>query len=450
MKVRLPEDTLVNVPARTLSSFDAVALILGVVIGAGIFKTPSVVAANAGSVEAVVLFWLLGGALSFIGALCYAELTTTYPDAGGDYHFLRKAFGRGPAFLFAWARSSVIQTGSIAMLAFIVGDYATAAFRTGSAASPWYAAAVIGLVTAVNLAGIRQGKLLQNLLTLAIVLGLLSVVLVGLSLQPAEGGGRGAAAVPGRAMVFVLLTYGGWNEAAYISAEIRNVERNMTRILFLSIALITTLYVAVNVVYLKGLGLAGTAGSGAVAADLMRRAAGENGALLISLLIVVAAVSTLNAVVITGARTTYALGRDFTVLRVLGRWKDREGSPAPALLLQAGIALMLVALGALTRSGFSTMVEYTAPVFWFFFLLVGIALFVLRRTEPARPRPFRVPLYPFTPIVFCVFCLYMLRSSFQYAGLGAVTGLAVLAAGLPLMYLALKRERGELRDDLRE
>lgn len=428
-------------PARTLSSVDAVAIIVGVVIGAGIFKTPSLVAASAGSAHAVVLFWLLGGALSFVGALCYAELTTTYPDSGGDYYFIRRAFGSGPAFLFAWARSTVIQTGSIAMLAFIIGDYAAALFGTGTGSSPWYAAAAVAGLTGINVAGIRQGKLLQNLLSLAIITGLVSVVLAGLSLQgPAAEQAPGMAA-PGRAMIFVLLTYGGWNEAAYLSAEIRNAERNMTRILFVSIAIITTIYIAVNVVYLKGLGLAATARSETVAADLMRTVMGESGALMISFLIVIAAVSAMNAVIITGARTGYALGRDFRFLGFLGGWREKAGAPAPALLMQAAVSLLLVALGGLTRHGFSTMVEYTAPVFWFFFLLVGIALFVLRRKDPGRHRPFRVPLYPFTPVVFCLFCIYMFQSSFRYAGAGAATGAAVLAAGLPLLYLALKQER---------
>ena len=433
-------------PARTLSPVDAVAITVGVVLGAGIFKTPSVVAAHAGSAEEVVLFWLLGGVLSFVGALCYAELTTTYPDSGGDYYFIRQAFGSSPAFLFAWARSAVIQTGSIAMLAFVIGDYAAELLGTGSTSTPWYAAGSIALLTSVNLAGIRQGKLLQNLLTLAIVLGLVSLVFAGVSLSaPRSQPAQIAMAVPGKAMIFVLLTYGGWNEAAYISAEIRNAERNMARILFFSIGIITLIYTAVNVVYLKGLGLAGTAQSPTVAADLMRLAMGESGARLISLLIVVAAASTMNAVIITGARTNYALGRDFRLLGFLGTWREQAGTPAPAFLVQAAISLLLVGLGVLTRDGFSTMVEYTAPVFWFFFLLVGIALFVLRRKEPGRHRPFRVPLYPLTPVVFCLFCLYMFQSSFRYAGAGGITGVVVLAAGLPLMHLVLKKERQQRR-----
>jgi APA family basic amino acid/polyamine antiporter len=428
-------------PAKSLSAFDAMTIIIGIVIGAGIFKTPSMVASFSGSESAVLYLWLLGGAVSFVGALCYAELATAYPDTGGDYHFINKAFGGKPAFLFAWARMTVIQTGSIAMLAFIVGDYASAVVPLGKHSVPAYAALVIVALTAVNIAGIRQGKLVQNILTGAIVLGLLSVVAAGLSLsQPAAPAPASGISVPGKAMVFVLLTYGGWNEAAYISAEIKNGERNLTRVLLLSIGIITAIYLAANLVYLKGLGLAATAGSETVAADLMRQAMGENGARFISLLIVIAVLSTMNASIITGARTNYALGRDFSLLGLLGKWQERVNAPVNALLLQSAIALLLVALGTMTRSGFSTMVEYTAPVFWFFFLLVGLSLFALRRKDPGTVRPFRVPLYPLTPVLFCLFCVYMFQSSFTYAGIGALAGIGVLLAGVPVMIVAANKK----------
>ena len=430
-------------PAKILSPVDAVAIIVGIVIGAGIFKTPSLVAANSGSESVVVLLWLLGGIISFIGGLCYAELTTSYPDTGGDYYFIRRAFGDGPAFLFAWARMAVIQTGSIAMLAFIMGDYASEVFRLGKYSSSWYAAFVILGLTTINAAGIKQGKLLQNALTAAILLGLLAIVFSGLPLERPAAAQSAATgfSVPGKAMIFVLLTYGGWNEAAYISAEVRHSERNMTRILLYSIGIITAIYIATNLVYLKGLGLDGTARSEAVAADLMRLAIGESGARFISLLIVVAAMSTMNAVIITGARTNYSLGRDFKLFRFLGKWRGASSTPVNALLVQGGVAFVLVFLGTLTRSGFSTVVEYTAPVFWFFFLLAGMSLFVLRKKDPYNKRPFKVPLYPLTPLLFCVFCAYMLQSSFFYAGAGALVGVGVLLVGMPLFYVAVNRER---------
>jgi basic amino acid/polyamine antiporter, APA family len=438
------DNGFMNAPAKTLSPFDATAIILGVVIGAGIFKTPSLVAANSGSESMVMLLWLMGGVISFVGALCYAELTTTYPDSGGDYHYIHRAFGNRPAFLFAWARMAVIQAGSIAMISFIVGDYASEVFSLGNRSSSWYAALIILALTAVNTAGIQQGKMLQNVLTSAIVLGLLMIVFSGLALAspPAEAAHASTSfSVPGKAMIFVLLTYGGWNEAAYISAEIRQTERNMTRVLLYSIGTVTLIYLAVNFVFLKGLGLSGTANSDAVAADLMRKAMGNDGAIFISLLIVTAALSTMNAAIITGARTNYALGRDFSLFAFLGRWHGSANTPVNALLLQSAIALSLVFLGSMTRSGFSTMVEYTAPVFWFFLLLVGLSIFILRRKDPGRKRPFRVPLYPLTPVLFCAFCIYMFQSSLAYTGIGALAGVGVLAAGMPVLHLAMKHEK---------
>jgi amino acid transporter len=210
----------------------------------------------------------------------------------------------------------------------------------------------------------------------------------------------------------------------------------MMHVLVLGIGIITALYVAVNLGFLHALGLAGMAGSKAVGADLMKIVFGETGAAIISLLVALAALSTINATIITGARSTYALGRDYPLFAFLGRWRPKASTPANALLAQAAIALLLIAIGSSVRSGFEAMVGYTAPVFWFFFLLVGISVFVLRRKDAARERPFRVPLYPVLPILFCLVCAYMLRSSLAYTGSGAWIGVAVLAAGVPVMLLA--------------
>lgn len=431
-------------PARrgALSVVDAISFTVGIVIGAGIFRTPSLVAANAGSARAAMLAWLAGGAASLVGALCYAELASAFPHRGGDYHFLGRAFGDRVAFLFAWSRMSVIQTGSIAMQAFLVGDYAAATFGLGSRAASLCAGAVVVALTAANIAGLRQSKRIQGALTAALVLGLALVIAAGLALAP---GGVAPAPVPaeprsvtggfGLAMIFVLLTYGGWNEAAYLSAEIGGARRNVVRALLLAIGGVTAIYLLANLAYLHGLGLPAVAGSDAPAVDLLQGAIGPAGATIIGALVIVAALSSINGTIFTGARTTYALGQRHRPLRALGRWARGADAPVGALLAQGAVALALVALGALTRDGFATMVEYTAPVFWLFFLLVGVSLFVLRRKEAAAPRPFRVPLYPVTPLVFCGVCAAMLCSSLAYTGLGALVGVAVLAAGVPLLLL---------------
>ena len=156
----------------------------------------------------------------------------------------------------------------------------------------------------------------------------------------------------------------------------------------------------------------------------------------IGLNIAIAALGSMNATIFTGARSIYALGQDYRPLSFLGRWQGGRNTPANALLVQGSIALLLVLLGAWARDGFVTMVEYTAPVFWFFFLLVGLSVFVLRTQEPERLRPFHVPLYPVTPLIFCVTCVYMLHSSLAYTGPGAVVGVGVLLAGVPLLFVA--------------
>ncbi len=422
------------------------SLIVGTVIGAGIFRTPPLVASNAGSEGQVFLAWGLGGALSLVGALCYAELATAFPDAGGDYHFLSRAFGSRLAFLFAWARLTVIQTGSISLLAFIAGDYA-ARLSIGPASPALYAGFVVVVLTGLNVAGIRPGSLTQTALTGGVVLGLLVVVGTGLTLAGAGGSSLDAPTVPisgssafGLSMVFVLLTYGGWSEAAYVSAEVEPPGRNMVRALVGSIFVVTTLYLLVNWAYLRGLGHARVAASTTVAVDLVERATGGVGAQLVSALIVLAAITSVNGTIFTGARTVYALGRDFPPFAILGRWSAETKTPVNALLIQGGIALALVGLGAWTRRGFETMVEYTAPVFWLFLLLTGASLFVLRRTVPT-PRPFPVPLYPVTPLLFCATSGYLLFASLAYTGIGALVGMIVLGiGGLVLVGFSADRE----------
>ncbi|HEX6732120.1 MAG TPA: amino acid permease [Pyrinomonadaceae bacterium] len=429
-------------PVPTLSVKDAVGIIVGIVVGAGIFRTPSLVAANVTNETSALLLWVAGGAISLVGALCYAELTTTYPHTGGDYHYLTRAYGKPFSFLFVWSRITVIQTGSLALLAFVFGDYASQLLRLGQFSSSIYSALVVISLTCLNIVGVRQGTRTQNLLTALEVASLLLVIVAGLFLiqspeaqiNPPPAAPASNAAI-GLAMVFVLLTYGGWNEAAYISAEMKG-RRDVAKALLLGISVITGLYLLVNWAYISGLGLAGMASSEAVATDLMLRATGQSGALFVSLLVAISALTSANATVITGARTNYALGRDFRLFRFLGRWQGDANTPTNSLLFQGAIALALVSIGTATRKGFSTMVEYTAPVFWFFFFMVGLSLIVLRIRDSQTPRSFRVPLYPLTPILFCASCLYMLQASLAYTGIGALVGVAVLLTGLPVLFVA--------------
>ncbi len=437
-------------PLPALSVADGVAILVGIVIGSAIFETPSLIAANVGSPAALISVWIAGALVSVLGALCWAELGSRYPDPGGDYHFLTRAFGRDLGFLYAWSRMAVIQSGSIALIAFVFGDYASQIVRIGPASSAVWAAAGVVVLTLLHLAGIHASKQGQRWLSAVQVAGVLLLIAAG-----AMGGRGGTPVAPapegggsiGLAMVFVLLTYGGWNEAAFLSAEIRDPRTNVLRVLLISVGLIAALYVMVNAVMLRTLGIEGMAASEAIGADLMRRAAGEAGAIGLSLLVVACTLASIIAMLFTGARTNYAMGRDFAMFAWLGRWRTAGDVPRNALLVQGAIILCLIGFGAASRRGFRAMVEYSAPVFWLFLFMATVSLIRLRERERRASGPrhtgFTVPLYPLTPIAFAAVCAYLFYSSVRYTGAGALAGLAVVAIG----GLLLLFERGRVREE---
>lgn len=428
-------------PRQLLSAGDGIVLICGMVIGAGIFKAPSIVAGNTSSGTEFILAWVLGGIVSLCGALVYAELSSRYPETGGEYAFLSRGMGRGVAFVFAWSRMSVIQTGAIAAVAFVFGDYASEMLRLGEKSPAIYAAIGVVALTALNVVGTLESKTLQKVMQYLLFAGLAFIAVAGLVVgSPGKPATASPQASFGLAMIFVLLTYGGWNEAAYLGGEVRDARRNMMRILVGGILTVTVLYILVNLGYLAALGLGGIRESKAVAADVMRAVVGEKGVVLLALIVCLASLTTMNAAIFTGARTTYALGRDFSTLGKLGIWRAGGSTPANALLLQGAICLVLVALSSMAPDGFTAMVAYTSPVFWTFFLLTALTLFVFRSRSAEMPL-FRVPLYPVIPLAFVGACLYMLYSSINYVrfavefGVPVLGGLAIMAAGIPLYFL---------------
>jgi amino acid transporter len=431
-------------PRASLSTLDAAAMLVGIVIGIGIFKTPSLVANFVPDETFFIGIWLLGGFVTFVGALCYAELGSSRPSAGGEYQFLKDAYGPKISVLFAWARCSVIQPGAIAAVAFVLGDYANVLFDLGTYGPAIYAVISVLLITGVNFAGTMQGKQAQLVLALLTIAAVLVVAVAGLMAgdvvrapsQPRDF----AFGAGGLAMVFVLLTYGGWNEAAYLSGELKDVKRNMSRALMLGVVVIVAAYMLINFAYLHVLGLDGLRKSNAVGADLMKIVAGQNGAIILSLVVLCTALSTLNGTIFTGARSYFALGRDVSIFHRLGIWEERGQTPANGLIVQGIIAIVLILFGSTTRDGFEHMVAYTAPVFWLFMFLVAISIIVFRTREPGRELPFRVPLYPLPPLILAAACAWMFYSALLYAGWGSIMGVVVLAIGLPLMFLQRRPE----------
>lgn len=441
-------------PKPLLSVADGVFLMIGMIIGVGIFKAPSIVAGGTSSGAEFLLAWLLGGVISLCGALVYSELAARHPETGGEYRFLERGLGSGAAFLFAWSRMTVIQTGAIVAVAFVFGDYAGQLWPLGRYGSAIYAAVAVIALTALNVAGTVPTKNLQRIMQTLLLAALLALAAAGLLAggpPPAAPPAAASGGAFGLAMIFVLLTYGGWNEAAYLGGEVREARRNMRKVLVTGILVVTAIYLLVNVGYLAALGLVGMRESKAVAADVMRLVAGDAGAAVLALIVCVSALTTMNAAIFTGARTTWAFGRDFPVFGPLGRWSAAGSTPANALLLQGAISLVLVFAGAFTPDGFSAMVAYTSPVFWTFFLLTGLTLFIFRVRATRGDLEYaetRVPLYPLVPVVFTGACLYMLWSSVDYVrnpdygpkfGAMVLAGLAVMAAGIAVYALARRR-----------
>jgi amino acid transporter len=435
-------------PRRLLSVPDGVFLVAGMVIGVGIFKLPGLVAANAGSAGQFFFAWVLGGVACLCGALVYAELASRHPDTGGEYTFLSRGFGEGAAFVFAWSRMTVIQTGAIAAVAFVFGEYASQIVSLGPQSNAIWAAICIAVLTGLNLIGTPQSKGLQKVMEVLLIVALAAIAIGGIAVggdkpAPAPSSGGSLALV----MIFVLYTFGGWNEGAYLAGEVRDARRNMVKVLGGGLLLVTTLYLLVNWGYYAALGLGGLRDSKAIAVDTMRLIAGQNAALLVALVVCVSALTTINAAIFTGARTNWALGRDYPLFAILGNWRESGSTPANALLVQAAILLILIWAGSATRDGFEAMVAYGLPVFWTFLFLTGLTLFVFRARNEGAPE-FRVPLYPVVPIAFLAMCAFMMWSSFDYVanspygpkfGYLVLAGLVVMAIGIPLYFVARRR-----------
>lgn len=410
-------------PKPVLSRFDGVMIIVGVIIGGGIFTFPPMVAGITGSVEWMYGLWIAGALLALIGALCYAELATTFPSAGGDYHFLTKAYGKDVSFFFAWARVLVITTGSIALLAFVFGDYMSRVLSLGTHSSTIYAVLVVAALTAVNILGLKESARTQNVMSSLLVLCML-IVIVGGFIVPAEGAVAAQPSAPAAtppmaaiatALLFVLFTFGGWNDAAYISSEVKGGNRSIVTVLVVAIGVVTVIYLLFVTAVLTGLGFDGLKATKAVGADVAQRALGTFGEKFVGAVVALAALTSINATLIVTARINYSLGNDWPVFRFMSHWSAKRDAPVAAYLVTSAIAIALVLLATANKSGVAFMVDYTASVFWFFILLTAVALFVLRFKYPHVPRPFKVPLYPILPMVFIGTCIFLLYRSLSWA-----------------------------------
>ncbi len=417
-----------NTPRKELSMFDSTCIIVGVIIGAGIYESAPQVAAGMGTPVRTLAIWLAGGFLAFAGALCYAELASAYPREGGDYVYLTRAYGPWSGFMFGWAQLAIVRPGDIALMAFVFGRYASSLYSPFGNSLPVYAAAAVAVFTLINILGVTQGKWTQNILTVVKALGLFAIVVVGFLGNRAEAA---AAAQPQPfemaglklALIYVLFTYGGWNEMAYVAAEVRNPKKNIVRALITGTVTVTILYILINGAFLHTLGQDKTAASEAVAVDTVSTALSdpaqaeaesalpETVSRLIAVLICISALGAVNGLVLTGARITYALGADHREFRIFGVWDAQRGSPVRALLAQGLLAIIII----IFAESFIDTIIYNAPVYWLFTLGTALSVFTLRRKDADIERPYRITGHPVTTIIFILCCLFMIYSCITYA-----------------------------------
>jgi APA family basic amino acid/polyamine antiporter len=434
-----------------LGLWDAVSMIVGIIIGVGIFENPSQIFELVPGPWSALGVWAAGGLLALVGAFCFAELASTYPRSGGEYVYLTRAYGRLAGFLFAWAQLAVIRPGSIGALAYIVAEYGAELWNLGGTETFLLAVGSVLALTAINILGVTLGKNTQNLLTLAKLAGLLLIVAVGFGWghapeSPIRSDYQGKEGWFATAMIFALWAYSGWNEAAYIVAEVKDGPRNIPLALILGTTAVTLIYLTVNAAFLFALGFERARGP-AVPAEVLGLAWGGYGSRAISILIMISALGAINGMIFTTARIYSEFGYDHRLFQPLSRWSRRWGTPVRALATQACLTLALLAGISVWVSldaelnitkGFEKMIEVTAAVFWLFFLLTGISLFILRAKDPDQSRPFRVPGYPLVPLLFCLSSAYMVYGAIYYKPWESLVGMGILLIGLALYFLPKK------------
>jgi basic amino acid/polyamine antiporter, APA family len=399
-------DPVVSQLSRTLRPRDLLLLFIGSVIGSGIFLTPGLILRQLNdSVGAAFLVWIVGGVLSLLGALTYAELSAANPEAGGLYCFIRDGFGRIPAFLYGWSLFLVIASGTIAALAHAFTRYLAEVIPFPPAATKSIAVAMIAVVTAVNVWGTRKSSDLQNWTTLikALAVALLSAFLLALghhaseisAALPATQHGTALFSAFGLAMIAVLWAYEGWQFGTYSAGEVIDPQKSFPRAFLLGSLILVALYLVANVAYLIALGPAAATASDAIAATAASSVLGPSAGKFIALTILISVFSSTNSVMLTAPRVFYAMANDNLFFKKLAEVHPRFGTPAAAIISLGVWSAILACAGK-----FAELIGGVIFVGWIFYGLGAAAIFPLRRKSPNAKLPYRVPGYPFTPFLF--------------------------------------------------
>lgn len=405
---------------RALGPWSASALIAGSMIGTGIFFFVSEVAVRLPSRAAILSAWVVGAAVASCGALCLAELAAAYPQTGGMYVFLRRAYGPLVGFLYSWAKFLIMRIGTLAILSVAFAGFCADFLGFGPDAPAWIpkaiAIGVIAFLTAINIVGVRAGSMIQNVLTAAKVFCLVVIVAVAagyamdlfethtVAIEPAEHSEGAFFILFGAALIPVMWTFGGWDESPFVAEEVRNPERNLPLSILGGLWTVALLYVLVNAAYLAVLSPAEMAGSEGVTATIaMQRALGGGARKVLSLALMLSTFGAANGFTLTGGRIAYATGRDQALFRWFSHTHPKTKTPARSLAVQGALTVAAILI---FESPFRLLL-FTSLAYWVFSALLAVAVMVLRAREPQRQRPFRVWGYPVTPVLFTLASLGM-------------------------------------------
>ena len=425
-------------PRRQLGLFDAIMIVMGGIVGAGIFANPSEVAHRVHTPFLILGVWVLGGFIAMCGAFIWAELATRLPGTGGQYLYLREAYHPSVAFVYGWGLLLVTQTGGMAAVAVIFSSYFRA--LTGVA---WndsaIAAAVLLILTGINCLGARAGSNVQSGLMLLKIGALAALVILGFALGggslqsgPLLGqpGSFGLLKDIGSAMVPIAFAYGGWQTATFIAGEMRDARRDLSRGLLLGVAAVVALYLAVNLACLRVLGPAGLDATTTPASDVMRIALGERGAQWIAAGIAISTLGFLSQSMLTGPRVYYAMARDGLFFESVGKLSPRSGAPVVAIVLQ-GLATIVIACSGT----YGEILNFAITVDFIFFGVTAASLFVLRRRQVGSGSAiYRVPGHPFTTILFVLSCAGIVGSAIVASPANSAIALCIMLAALPVYY----------------
>lgn len=432
---------------RELSLFDAVMINAGTMIASAIFIVPATVAAAVHGTAVMTLVWVIGGIVSLLGALSIAELAAAYPEAGGQYAYLREAYGTMWAFLYGWANLAVINTASIAAIAVGFARYIGFFVPLSEPAIRILAILSILALTLLNCRGVRLGATTQNVLTTLKIAALFALMLTSFvlpggspaNLQPLWPAGSVDQWIGpfGIAMVAVLWAYDGWIETTYVGSEIMHPGRNLPRSIILSTVIVIVLYVLASLAYVYVLSPSAMAASALVASDAAKVTMGAIGATFVVIAILISTLGANNGIILTAARIPYAMARGGMFFRAQGTVHARYGTPTVALITQGVIAATLAALGT-----YDQLITYVVLAQFVFYALSSAAVIKLRRTAPHLPRPYRTWGYPVTPVVFIAFAVWLVYMTIVKTPKESAIGAGLILLGLPGYWYWKRAVRG--------